>query len=333
MPYPNLIPHQTLVKNIADFFTSSTFDQAYFSEIDKHLLSQSYSSNKTYETFRKLGYLRQQDFMTCGSSGTPRKLWGDEGLTMHLFREVMDALVSVHLLNKIEAGAIGNSDALYKANDQALYLIRHDLLMNRLFGFEYIINQYQNAVFKIESWICGTPDVGNGFLVDYLGKPVVVTNEHVIRESDEIKLKDHSDTEVSYKQMMSSDKSDLAILELTSTPEDAKPFTLNTNLKVLTEVLTIGYPPVPTTKGSYAVFHLGEVNSKVESYWGHPLFLFSAKTNPANSGSSVIDGDGTILGSVTEQLEEQEGYKKEKLPYYAAIPSTQILGFLNETFH
>ena len=58
--------------------------------------------------------------------------------------------------------------------------------MNRLFGFEYIIDQYQNAVFKIESWRCGTPDAGNGFLVDHLGKPVVVTNEHVIRGSDKI---------------------------------------------------------------------------------------------------------------------------------------------------
>ena len=133
--------------------------------------------------------------------------------------------------------------------------------------------------------------------------------------------------------MVSSDKTDLAILELNKAPGDAKPFCLNADLKVITDILTIGYPPVPTTRGSYPLFHRGEVNSKVESYWGHNLFLFSAKTNPGNSGSPVIDGDGTILGIVTEQLEEQEGYKKGKLPYYAAIPSTQILGFLTETFH
>ena len=325
MPFPHLIPHEALVKSIADFFTSAELDPSYFDAIDKRLVTQEKPTDKNSSAFRRLGFLRSKDFIDYGA-------FGNNGLHLHLLEEILDVLVSVRLLKKGGVNMlIKGGDTLYNANSEAKYLLKNDLLMNRLFGFQYIIDQYLSAVFKIENWKNGSCDIGNGFFTSHSGVPIVVTNAHVIEGSDKVVLKDHSDKEISCKRIVPSDKTDLAILELDKTPSDAKPFHLNADLNVLTEILTIGYPPVPTTKGSYPLFHRGEVNSKVESYWGHNLFLFSAKTNPGNSGSPVIDGDGTVLGIVTQQLEEKQGYKKGMLPYYAAVPSNEILAFLNET--
>lgn len=85
------------------------------------------------------------------------------------------------------------------------------------------------------------------------------------------------------------------------------------------------------TKHSYQVYHKGELNSFVEDYRENQLFLFSAKTSSGNSGSPIIDKYGMVIGIVTEELFEQElFYEKGKLPYYAGIPTEEIIKSVNE---
>ena len=174
MPYPNLIPHQTLVKNVAEFFTSAALDPAYFDSINKHLLAQGKPADKASSALRHLGFLRPKDFIDYG-------VFGNMGLDIRLLEEILDAFVSIQLLKKGGLNMlIYTHDTFYNANTDAEYLLKNDLLMNRLFGFEYIIDQYLPTVYKLETWKNGDCGIGNGFLVDYLGTPVVVTNKHVV---------------------------------------------------------------------------------------------------------------------------------------------------------
>ena len=93
-----------------------------------------------------------------------------------------------------------------------------------------------------------------------------------------------------------------------------------------TVVDNIKYPTIPTTKFAYQVYHKGEVNSFVEDYWDNNLFLISAKTSSGNSGSPIIDNSGMVVGVITEELfEKDKFYEKGKLPYYAGIPTVEIV--------
>lgn len=65
-------------------------------------------------------------------------------------------------------------------------------------------------------------------------------------------------------------------------------------------------------------------------YWQSDYFLFSARTSPGNSGGPVINDKGMVVGIVTQQLLEKDAQNRGKLPYFAAVPSHVIVGFLNE---
>jgi len=106
---------------------------------------------------------------------------------------------------------------------------------------------------------------------------------------------------------------------------------LEKEFRILDNIITMGYPIVPMTRDGYLLCHGGEINSVVHNYSGQEYFLFSAKTSSGNSGSPVIDKFGNVVGIVTEELfERDQFYKKGKLPYYGAIPSSYILDFLAE---
>ncbi len=131
---------------------------------------------------------------------------------------------------------------------------------------------------------------------------------------------------VTYEVAAIDEENDLVALYLGEI--NCLPLILRSEFEILNPILTIGYPPVPTSKNAYPLFHLGEINSNIETYFGFKLFLFSAKTNPGNSGGPVIDEDGLVIGIVTQLLEERDWYKYSKLPYCAAIPAKTIINFL-----
>ena len=54
--------------------------------------------------------------------------------------------------------------------------------------------------------------IGTGVIIDSVG--IVITNHHVIAESDEIRIRTHDGREFLVKQTMSDPKTDIAVLEL-----------------------------------------------------------------------------------------------------------------------
>jgi S1-C subfamily serine protease len=59
---------------------------------------------------------------------------------------------------------------------------------------------------------------------------------------------------------------------------------------------------------------------------------FSAKTAPGNSGGPLINRAGLVVGVVTEELQSEYAAGKGVQPYFAAIPSAQIVAFVQEIF-
>lgn len=320
--------HPDILKSVCDFFTARAIDPTRYQDIINFLSKTDYlnSTIPNHQGYLTLGYFTLKDYMIYA---VEKKIV--ESVSVAVVELILTYMVEKAVLYKLPISVLNNNEVLYIPNDEYIRkLTQYDLLYNVLFGFEYIAEKYLPCVFKIIVFKKGEQKIGTGFLTTRGdSQQIIITNKHVIDGVDKIEIKGYSDTIHEYTDCTTDEKNDLAFLCLKESIS-CQGFVFNEEIRLLSEILTIGYPPIPTTRAAYPVFHLGEINSSVETYWNNALFLFSAKTNPGNSGGPIIDSMGMVVGIVTENLEEQEGYLRSKLHYHAGIPSREIINFLEK---
>lgn len=326
--YRVLLPHKELINLIIDFYTAKVANPSYYENIHSFCLEYSLLKRKhNNEAYCKMGYLTADAFKYYALD---KKLI--TGLKSPLYEIILEILSKNQILIKIEINTINNNEVLYCSNQDKDYLNfyrRNDLFLNRILGFEFIATKYERSVLKITVKKNGTSSIGAGFVIGRSsGNSLLITNYHVIDGMDKVEVLNYRDEIMDHKIIASDPKFDLAVLSIDKNNTEGSDLLLTAESYLLDEILTIGYPPVPTTKNAYPLFHLGEINSNIETYFGLNLFLFSAKTNPGNSGGPVLNKDGMVIGIVTQLLEEKDWYKYSKLPYCAAVPAKTILEFL-----
>ncbi|MBA3446798.1 MAG: DegQ family serine endoprotease [Pseudaminobacter sp.] len=136
--------------------------------------------------------------------------------------------------------------------------------------------------------------LGSGVLVDASG--VVVTNYHVIRDADAVKVATSDGREFESKVLLKDESLDLAVLKIESdTPFPSIPIGDSDALEVGDLVLAIGNPfGVGQTTTS------GIVSALARSHIGVSDFGFFIQTdaaiNPGNSGGALIDMTGRLVG-------------------------------------
>jgi Do/DeqQ family serine protease len=136
--------------------------------------------------------------------------------------------------------------------------------------------------------------LGSGVLVDPSG--IVVTNYHVIRDADEVKVATADGREFTSRVLLKDDSLDLAVLKI----DDGKPFPVvpvgdSDALQVGDLVLAIGNPfGVGQTTTS------GIVSALARTHIGVSDFGFFIQTdaaiNPGNSGGGLINMTGQLVG-------------------------------------
>ncbi len=323
-----LLRHNKILVDLAiDFYLSKAINIPHFEEIVKTLESIQNPNEKDKNRI-KLGLFTVNDFMMFV---TEKKII-QGGISMRIVEVVVELLENNLLLQK-QYNFGQNLPATYMASvDYVKLVYSYGLVNNILFGFNYIIENYSNSVVMIEN-IDKNKDagIGTGFVIKRKNSDYVVTNAHNIEGAEVINIYDSQNNPIQFKLVKSDPEKDIAVLEIEKPPTIFNFFRFNEKYKILSEIITIGYPKIPLTKAAYQVCHKGEVNSNVEDYFGNNLFLISAKTSSGNSGSPVIDSSGLVIGMVTKELFEKEEFKeKGKLPYIAVIPSPVINTFLNE---
>lgn len=247
--------------------------------------------------------------------------------------ETFKALEEKNLIYSVDKMASNFTAKRFRLNGEIVAdFYRRDLIFNIIFGFEYIIEKYRNSVLKIEH-ITKEKDhhVGTGFIIRYNSNLLLITNKHVIEGNHKLNVYDYNDNIVKIDKPYLHAIKDLAVIPILEWDIKNSILSLNTEIKILDDIITIGFPSIPMTRFSYQVYHKGEINSFVKDYAGNHLFLISAKTSAGNSGSPVINEKGTVVGIITEELfEKEQFYEKGKLPYYGAISSDDIISVLKE---
>ena len=137
------------------------------------------------------------------------------------------------------------------------------------------------------------PSLGSGFIIDKKG--YVVTNNHVIEDADQIKVKLGDDTEFDAEVVGRDPNTDLALLKIESKNDlPVLPMGDSDELKIGQWVVAIGSP-----FGLERTVTAGIVSAKGRVIGSGPYDDFiqtDASINPGNSGGPLLNMKGEVVG-------------------------------------
>ncbi len=146
--------------------------------------------------------------------------------------------------------------------------------------------------------------LGSGFIIDKQG--YIVTNNHVIENADQIKVKLSNDKEFDAELIGRDPKTDLALIKIEGA-NGLSPLSLgdSDNLEVGRWVVAIGSP-----FGLEQTVTAGIVSAKGRIIGSGPYDDFvqtDASINPGNSGGPLINMDGEVVGINTAIIASGQG--------------------------
>ena len=336
-----LINFKDDINEVINYYVSFSQDSNKYKDIKESALTYIQKLNKS--GLRKVpieqGYLTpSQCFMYIADKFSGRRFNHVLGSKVICLMEKYGILISYgEIMSEIlgiESKPLGLTEYGISLSKWGIILIK-----NLLLGFANVAINYKDLIVKVENKDKeGNLDLGTGFCINtHLNangqrKQFIVTNKHVVEDFAELRILTNDDKVIGYNAIHKDEKRDIAFIEIKDFEFQPPYLILKPKIDILSDVTTIGYPSIPYTKEAYQLYHKGEVNSMVEDYQGNVFFLVSAKTSSGNSGSPVINDEGCVVGMLTQELFNKNDYiNKGKPPYFAAMPSSEIIKAFEET--
>lgn len=148
--------------------------------------------------------------------------------------------------------------------------------------------------------------LGSGVIVDKDG--YILTNNHVIKDADEIKFKLSDKREFKGRVIGADPKTDLAVIKIDSNHLPVIKLGDSDNLKVGETVIAIGNPfGLSQTVTSGIVSATGRANVGITDY--EDFIQTDAAINPGNSGGALVNVKGELVGINTAIFSTSGGYQ------------------------
>ncbi|MCO7224023.1 DegQ family serine endoprotease [Pleionea sp. CnH1-48] len=145
--------------------------------------------------------------------------------------------------------------------------------------------------------------LGSGVIID-AQKGYLLTNHHVIKDADEIKITLHDGRELNARLIGSDEKTDVAVLQIKSKKLTAIPIGNSDAIRVGDFVVAIGNPfSLGHSVTSGIVSAKGRSGLGIEQY--EDFIQTDAAINPGNSGGALVDLNGNLIGINTAILGPQ----------------------------
>jgi serine protease Do len=149
------------------------------------------------------------------------------------------------------------------------------------------------------------PGMGSGVIVD--GSGLVLTNSHVIRNADEIRVNLPDGRSFEGKVLGDSPVYDLAVLKIEGTKLPTAPLGDSDSLVVGEWAIAIGNPfgylledPQPTVTAGVVSATRRDIKSEATDENASGVYKHMIQTdaaiNPGNSGGALVNGDGELIG-------------------------------------
>ncbi|HEX8947778.1 MAG TPA: DegQ family serine endoprotease [Dissulfurispiraceae bacterium] len=148
--------------------------------------------------------------------------------------------------------------------------------------------------------------LGSGVIVDKDG--YILTNNHVVKDADEIKIKLSDGREFKGKVIGTDPKTDLAVIKIGSDHLPVVKWGDSDRLRVGERVLAFGNPyGLSQTVTSGIVSATGRANVGIADY--EDFIQTDAPINPGNSGGALISIRGELIGINTAIFSTSGGYQ------------------------
>jgi serine protease Do len=154
--------------------------------------------------------------------------------------------------------------------------------------FEEFMERRQGMPFEPQA------SLGSGFVIDAENR-YVITNNHVIRDADEVRVTFHDDETLTAEVIGTDEKTDIAVLKVDGTKKlTAVKFGDSTSLRVGDWVVAIGNP-----FGLGGTVTAGIISARQRDINAGPYDDFlqtDASINRGNSGGPMFDMNGRVIG-------------------------------------
>jgi S1-C subfamily serine protease len=163
---------------------------------------------------------------------------------------------------------------------------------------------------------------GSGFVYNFTGQMVVITNNHVVQDVLNITVAFINGDSYEAAVLGSDPYADLAVLSTNAPQTEYQPLEIvsSSNLEVGDPVIAVGGPyGLAGSMTSGIVSALGRtITDESSSYPIANVIQMSAPINPGNSGGPLLNYEGQVVGVTTAIVSDSQGLG-------FAIPSSAIL--------
>ncbi len=180
------------------------------------------------------------------------------------------------------------------------------------------------SVVLIEGALSNSSGVqGSGFVYDYSGKMVVLTNYHVVESTISLSVTFSDGNGYAATVLGKDPYSDLAVVSVNAPADELKPLNIvsSSSLRVGDEVIAIGNPyglVGSLTTGVVSALGRSEQADFTSSFAIANLIQTSTPINPGNSGGPLLNALGEVIGITNSIVSDSQGVG-------FAVPSSTIL--------
>lgn len=211
------------------------------------------------------------------------------------------------------------------------------LVDNVVFGPAHMVNSRRKAIPAINVKLpSGDLHCGTGLLISYSSKSMtrsaILTNRHVLEGNEITSIVADDFTYVTSGDPSLCDFADLAIVPVENKNLPLV-FMLAPQARLLSSVISVGYPIIPTAAEQVALCHKGEINGAIKDIRGQEFLAISNHVSPGNSGGPLLSEEGYCVGVVTQSGVGDFGSDDNargtyRSTYHMAIAQETILRFL-----
>jgi S1-C subfamily serine protease len=219
-----------------------------------------------------------------------------------------------------------NQNVTYVPVENVSYFLDNNVSLSELYSLvkeSVVVVQGQVVEYDIFHHAYYTQVQGSGFVYNFTGQMVVVTNYHVVESSINITVTLASGDAYSATVLGSDPYSDLAVLSTNAPESKLKPLQIvsSLTLEVGDPVVAVGSPyGLAGSMTTGIVSALGRTLSE-STTGGYPIasvIQTSTPINPGNSGGPLLNYRGEVVGITTAIVSSSQGLG-------FAIPSSTIL--------